>query len=306
MRAVRFHSYGDVGELAVEEVEEPLPGEGELSLRVRAAGVNPIDWKVLHGFIAGGQPLAAPRGLGVDVAGIVERVGPGLSGVEPGDELLGTPVGSAYAEFALSRPELLVARPPGVPWEVAGSLAVVIGTAYATLERLGVEAGDTLLIAGASGGVGSSATQLAVARGVRVIGTAGASKLAALERLGATAVEYGDGLIERLRVLAPDGVDAALDASGHGELAAAVELAGGPERVLTIASYAEAQELGVAFHGGGGDELTIPALREVLVLLEAGRFSFPIAGTYGLEQVGEALRESEHGHPAGKLVIVPG
>jgi NADPH:quinone reductase-like Zn-dependent oxidoreductase len=306
MKAVRFQEYGDFDVLRVDEVDDPVPGEGELLLRVKAAGINPIDWKIVHGWVSGGKPLAEPRGLGFDVAGVVEQVGPGVSGVAPGDELLGAPVSPAYAELALSRPELLVRRPPGVPWEVAGGLGVVVGTAYATLARLAVKQGETLLVLGASGGVGSMATQLAVARGVRVIGTASPSKLEQLRALGATPVAYGDGLAERLREAAPDGVDAVLDASGHGELAAAVELAGGTERVLSIASSAEAAKQGVEFHAGGGGEHTLTALEEVLPLVEAGTISFPIAGTYELGQVGDALRESEHGHPAGKLVVVPG
>src|SRR5487761_2112029 len=165
MRAARLHEYGNFAGITVEEVEEPLPGEGEISLRVQAAGVNPVDWKVVQGIFSGGKPLAEPRGLGVDVAGIVERVGPGVAGVAPGDELLGSPIGPSFAELALSRPELLVKRPPGVSWEVAGSLAVVAGTAYATLARLDLTAGETLLILGASGGVGSVAIQLAQAQG---------------------------------------------------------------------------------------------------------------------------------------------
>jgi NADPH:quinone reductase-like Zn-dependent oxidoreductase len=305
MRAARFHEYGDLDGITVEEVPEPLPGAGEISLRVRAAGVNPIDWKIMHGIYSGGQPLAAAQGIGVDVAGTVERVGPGVSGIAPGAELLGSPISPAFAEVALSRPELLVAKPAGVSWEVAGSLAVVVGTAYAALERLGLKEGETLLILGASGGVGLVAIQLAVARGVRVIGTGGPARLEQLERVGALGVAYGEGLEERLGELAPDGVDAALEASGHGELAAALALTRDSRRVLSIASSAEAQELGVAFHAGGGGELLIPALEQVLPLIEAGTFFFPIAGVYDLGQVGEALRESEHGHPAGKLVIVP-
>jgi NADPH:quinone reductase-like Zn-dependent oxidoreductase len=306
MKAVRFHEYGDFDVLRVEEVEDPVPGAGELLLRVRAAGVNPIDWKIVHGWVSGGKPLAEPRGLGFDVAGIVEQVGPDVSGVAPGDELLGSPTSPSYAELALSRPGLLVRRPPGVPWNVAGGLGVVVGTAYATLARLAVEEGETLLVLGASGGVGSMATQLAAARGVRVIGTSSPSKLEQVRALGATPVAYGDGLAERLREAAPEGVDAALDASGHGELAAAVALAGGPERVLTIASSADAAELGVEFHAGGGGEHMVSALEEVLPLIESGAISFPLAGAYDLGEVGDALRESEHGHPAGKLVVTPG
>ena len=209
--------------------------------------MNPIDWKIARGLFAAGQPLEGPRGIGVDVAGIVEQVGPGVSAVLPGQELLGAPISPSFAELALSRPELLVPKPPGIPWEVAGSLAVVVGTAYATLARLALSEGETLLVLGASGGVGAVVVQLALARGVRVIGTAGESKLERLQALGAIPVAYGEGLAERL---------------------------------------AEAVE-------------------EVLPLIESGRIEFPIAGVYDLGQVGDALRESEHGHPAGKLVVVP-
>jgi NADPH:quinone reductase-like Zn-dependent oxidoreductase len=305
MEAVRFHEYGDVDVLAVEEIETPVPGEGEVLLRVRAAGVNPIDWKVLHGSVAGGQPLSAARGLGVDVAGVIEQIGPGVEGFAPGDDVLGHSSTAAYAEYALSQPPMLQAKPPGLAWEVAGSLGVVVGTAYATLEALKLGTGETLLILGASGGVGSIATQLAVARGVRVVGTAGPSKLEFVRALGAAPVAYGDGLAERLREVAAEGVDAVLDCSGHGEVVAAVEVKGNVDRVLTIAFSQEANDLGVPFHAGGGGELTPQALGETIPLIEDGRISFPIAGVFGLSQVSDALRESEHGHPAGKLVIVP-
>jgi NADPH:quinone reductase-like Zn-dependent oxidoreductase len=305
VRAVRFSEYGDVDVLRVEEVAAPEPGEGELLLRVKAAGVNPIDWKVLHGSVSGGEPLAEPRGLGVDVAGVIEKVGPGVEGLSPGDEVLGQSSTPAYAEYALSRPQMLERKPPGLAWEIAGSLGVVVGTAYATLEELGLGTGETLLILGASGGVGSIATQLAVARGVRVVGTAGPSKLDLLSALGATGVAYGDGLGDRLREAAREGVDAVLDASGHGEIVAAVELKGNVDRVRTIAYSQQANELGVPFHAGGGGQLTGRALQETIPLIEDGRISFPIAGVFGLSEAGEALRESEHGHPAGKLVVVP-
>jgi NADPH:quinone reductase-like Zn-dependent oxidoreductase len=305
VRAVRFSEYGAVDVLRVEEIPDPEPGDGQVLLRVRAAGVNPIDWKIVHGWVAGGEPLAKPRGLGVDVAGIVEKVGPGVEGLAPGQDVLGHSTSAAYAELALGAPAGLVEKPAGVPWEVAGGLGVVVGTAYAILDRLGLSSGQTLLLLGASGGVGLATVQLAVARGIKVIGTASESKHERLRNLAAIPVAYGDGLAHRLAEAAPGGVDAILDVSGHGQLAVAVEFAGGPEQALSIASSAEAQELGVRFYGGAG-ELTTRALSEVLPLIAAGRFEFPVAGTYGLDGAGEALRESEHGHPDGKLVIVPG
>ncbi len=142
-------------------------------------------------------------------------------------------------------------------------------------------------------------------RGVRVVGTASPAKLVQVQALGVTPVAYGEGLAERLREAAPEGFDAVLDASGHGEIAAAVELKGNVDRVLMIAFSQEASDLGVPFHAGGGGELTPQALQETIPLIEDGRMSFPIAGVYELSQVGDALRESEHGHPAGKLVVVP-
>jgi NADPH:quinone reductase-like Zn-dependent oxidoreductase len=181
----------------------------------------------------------------------------------------------------------------------------VVGTAYATLETLKLGAGETLLVLGASGSVGSIAMQLAVARGVRVVGTAGPAKLVQLSDLGATPVAYGDGLLERLREAAREGVDAVLDTSGHGEIVAAVELKGNVDRVLTIAWSQQAADLGVPFHAGGGGQLTGQALQEVVPMIEDGRISFPIAGVFDLGHVPDALRESEHGHAAGKLVVVP-
>jgi NADPH:quinone reductase-like Zn-dependent oxidoreductase len=305
MKAVRFHEYGDLDVLAVEEIETPAPGEGEVLVQVRAAGVNPIDWKIVHGLVAGGKPLSEPRGLGVDVAGVIERVGSGVEGFAPGDDVLGNSSTAAYAEYALSRPAMLQAKPPGLAWEVAGGLGVVVGTAYAALEALKLGTGETLLILGASGSVGSLATQVAVARGVRVVGTAGASKLEQVRALGATPVAYGDGLAARLREAAAEGVDAVLDCSGHGEIVAAVEVKGNADRVLMVAYTKAGNDLGVPFHAGGGGQLTPQALRDTIPLIEDGRVSFPIAGVFGLSQVADALRESEHGHPAGKLVIVP-
>ncbi|HEY4894488.1 MAG TPA: NADP-dependent oxidoreductase [Solirubrobacteraceae bacterium] len=303
-RAIQFNQYGGVEVLRVDEVPDAVPAAGQVRLAVRAAGVNPVDWKILHGYMASVIPLEFPAGLGSDVAGVVEELGAGVTRFAVGDEVLGSAATPAYAERALALEEKLTRRPPGVPWEIAGSLAVVIGTAYKTLAMLAVADGETLLVHAASGGVGLAAVQLAVARGVRVIGTAGESNHELLREAGAEPVLYGNGLPERVRALAPEGVDAVLDASGRGELAVSVELAGGPERVLTIAAQ-DAAEHGVHFHGGGGGEDTVKALEEVLPLIEAGTFIFPIAGTFALEEAGAAFEESESGHARGKLVIMP-
>jgi NADPH:quinone reductase-like Zn-dependent oxidoreductase len=302
--ALQFDEYGGSEVLRVREVDPPTPAAGEVRIVVRAAGVNPIDWKILHGFLAGVRPIEFPAGLGNDLAGVIDQIGAGVDGFAVGDEVLGSASSPAFARSALASAQKLTHKPPAIAWEVAGSLAVVVGTAYKTLAILGVKAGETLLVHAASGGVGLAAVQLALARGVRVIGTAGEANHELLRSVGAEPLLYGEGLGERVRALAPDGVDAVLDASGRGELGLSVDLAGGPERVLTIAAP-DAAEHGVRFHGSGGGEDTVKALEEVLPLIEEGSFAFPIAGTFTLEQAGEALDASERGHAPGKLVILP-
>jgi NADPH:quinone reductase-like Zn-dependent oxidoreductase len=273
-------------------------------LEVKAAGVNPFDWKVLHGFIPG-MPKELPGGLGNDVAGIVDAVGEGVTSPAVGDAVLGQSAGPSYASAALGSATALVPKPSDLPWEVAGAIGGAGGTAWKVLERLGVREGETLLVHAAAGGVGTFAVQLAVARGVRVVGTAGESNHERLRAWGAIPVLYGEGLAERVREVAPDGVDAALDASGRGgELPASVELTGDPGRVLTIARFDDVPD-GVITHQGGGGGDTPKALREIVALIAEGRLEVPIAATYPLEQAAEALDRSEHGHLAGKLVLLP-
>jgi NADPH:quinone reductase-like Zn-dependent oxidoreductase len=304
-KAVQFSEYGGAEVLHVVEVPQPRPAAGQVRIAVRAAGVNPVDWKVLHGRFSGGKALESPTGLGSDVAGVVEELGDGVHAFGIGEEVLGRAATPAYAEQALCDVENLVVKPVALAWEIAGGLTVVSGTAYKLLKLLAVRDGETLLIHAAAGGVGIVATQLAVQRGVRVIGTASVSNHDFLRSIGAVPVTYGEGLAERVRALAPEGVDAVLDASGRGELAVSVELAGGPERVITIAA-SDAAEHGVRFHGSGGGTDTIPALEEVIALIEDGQLQFPVSRTYPLSQADEALTESESGHARGKIVLLVG
>jgi len=302
-KAIRFSEYGGTEALRIIEVPEPRPADGQVRIAVRAAGVNPVDWKVLHGNFSGGEALESPIGLGSDVAGVVEELGDGVQAFRVGDEVLGRAATPSYAEQALCDVENLVVKPAAMPWGIAGGLMVVSGTAYKLLKLLEVSDGETLLIHAAAGGVGLMATQLAVRRGVRVIGTASVANHDFLRSLGAVPVTYGDGLAERVRAIAPGGVDAVLDASGRGELAVSVELAGGPERVITIAA-GDAAEHGVRFHGGGGGEDAIPALEEVIALIAGGQLQFPVWRTYPLSRAAEALDESESGHARGKIVLL--
>jgi NADPH:quinone reductase-like Zn-dependent oxidoreductase len=302
-RAIRFREHGGTDVLELAEIPDVEPGPGQVRLAVRAAGVNPFDWKVLHGRVPG-FPKAFPAGLGNDVAGVVDALGEGVTSFAVGDPVLGQSATPSYATSALAAADRLIAKPDTLPWEVAAGLGGAGGVAWKVLERLGVAEGDTLLVHAAAGGVGTFAVQLGVARGARVIGTASEANHDLLRSWGAVPVRYGDGLARRVREIAPGGIDAALDASGRGdELPVSVELAGGPERVLTIARFDDVPE-GVTIHGGGSMGDLQPALREIVALIGEGRLQVPIGGTYPLEDAAAALDASEQGHLAGKIVLV--
>ncbi|MGH2859703.1 MAG: NADP-dependent oxidoreductase, partial [Solirubrobacteraceae bacterium] len=271
----------------------------EIRVRVRAAGVNPIDWKVRSGAMGG----ELPKRTGQEVAGVVDQIGAGVSGVAVGDRVFGPAAGGGgAAELALMRTWAPI--PESLDFAGAAALPVAVETAARTLDLLGVAAGHTLVINGASGSVGLAAVQLAARRGARVIGTAGAHNQELLRSFGADPTTYGEGLVERVRALAPDGVDRALDAAGGGALPALVELTGAPEYVVTIADFPGAQQTGVQVTGGPGGERAWYALALVSELIEAGEFRLPVARRFPLEQIADAHRLSESGHPGGKLVLV--
>ena len=298
MRAVTYTEFGGPEVLAVTDVPEPHAGPGQVRIAVRAAGLNPVDWKIFGGMM-GGQ-VTGPRTPGIDAAGVVDEVGDGVTGVRVGDEVFGYAAGGSLAEFALL--DTWATRPATTPWEVAGGLVVTGETAVRTLNLVRVTAGDALVVDGAAGGVGLVAVQLAVHRGAQVIGTAGQGNHEFVRSLGAIPTTYGAGLVERVREIAPDGVDAALDTAGKGSVADLVTLTGDPTRVVTIADFG-ASELGVHVSTGGGERG--PALRQVAELLAGGSLTTPVAGTFTLEQAGDAYRTSQSGHVRGKLVVLP-
>ena len=301
MKAVQFARFGGPEVLEVVDLPDPHPDPGQIRVAVRAAAVNPIDWKVRSGMMGG----ELPQRTGREVAGVVDELGEGVSDVSPGDRVFGFAAGGGgAAELAVLVDYAPV--PPSLDFAGAAGLAVAVETAVRTLDLLGVGAGTTLLVNGAAGAVGSTAVQLARARGARVIGTASEGNHDYLRSLGAEPTTYGEGLAERVRELAPDGVDAALDAAGGGALSALVELAGGPENVVTVADYAGAEQTGARFSGGMGTQRAVHALREIGALIESGQFSLPVAKTFPLEQIGEAHRLSETGHVRGKLVLLVG
>ncbi|WP_345410744.1 NADP-dependent oxidoreductase [Actinomycetospora chlora] len=308
-RVVQYRRFGGPEVLEVTEREDPVPGAGQVRLAVRAAAVNPLDWKLRLGAMAKGDAPPEPRVPGFDVAGVVEAVGEGVTAFAVGDEVAGRSTGGAYAEKALADARALVAKPTAVSWETAASLPVVTTTAYRVLDLLGLGEGDhtgtTLVVDGASGGVGVYAVQLAVARGATVVGTAGPAHQEDVRALGATPVVYGDGLVDRVRAVAPQGVDVALETAGKGALRDLVELTGSPDKVITIADYPGSQELGVVFSSGGDPDEEARALTDALARVADGRYRTTAVVTYALDEAGRAQEDNQHGRVSGKLVLVP-
>ena len=298
-RAVEYREHGDSSVLKLGEREVPAPGRGQVRLAVKAAGVNPFDWKVRRGLFGPSMPGSFPAVPGVDVAGVVDAVGPGVTGFAVGDEVLGGAAGS-YAQVALASAKDLVAKPAELSWAQAAALNTGVTTAYRALALLKLVAGETLLVDGAAGTVGSVAAQIAIARGVTVIGTASERNHQYLRSLGVIPVLYGDGLMDRVDAVGQ--IDAALDASGRGNLPALIDLTGGTERVITIADN-QAGELGVHFTSGSAEEQIPGALAEGVALAAAGKLTLPVA-TYPLVEAAEAQDESEEGHVRGKLVLI--
>jgi NADPH:quinone reductase-like Zn-dependent oxidoreductase len=303
-RSAQFSEYGGTDVLKVVDTLPLTAGPGQVRLEMRAAGINPVDSKTMQGHMREVIPLTLPAGLGSDVAGVVSEVGAGGTAFQVGDEVLGRSITPSLSEVVLADPANLIAKPSDIPWEVAGSLAGAGGTAWAALKQLDIPAGETLLVHAAAGGVGTFAVQLAVARGVRVIGTASERNHEYLRSLGAEPVAYGDGLLERVLSIAPQGVDAVLDASGRGEIPISIKLAGGPDRVLTLVAF-DAAATGIQIHVSGPGNDPRPALREIVSLIRQQRLRVPIWRTFPLSQTAAALDASNTGHLNGKIVVLP-
>ncbi len=300
--AITYAEFGGPEVLRATEVELPAPGPGQVRVAVRATSVNPIDVKIRRGDMAGHAPASFPKVPGLDVAGVVAEVGEGVSDRAVGDEVFGVASGGAYAQYALL--SVMATKPASVSWELAACLSTAGEAAYRALGHLNVAAGQTLLIHGAAGSVGGIATQLALARGVTVIGSVSLRDLEYLGSLGATPVRYGEGLCKRVRSLAPDGVDAALDTAGQGVLPDSIELTGSAERVITIADPS-AQELGVRFTGGDPGDRAWEALPQLGELAAAGTLQLPIWRIYPLAHASAAHADIEAGRNHGKIVLVP-
>ncbi|MEV4475840.1 MULTISPECIES: NADP-dependent oxidoreductase [Nonomuraea] len=299
MRAVRYHQYGGVETLVVEQAPDPHPGPGEVRIRVAAAGVNPVDWKVRSGAVREVLPVDLPAVPGRDAAGVVDEIGEGVEGVSIGDRVFGLGgVTGATAELAVL--SAWAHAPETWTDEQAAGAGLAAVTAMNGLNALGPVKGRTLLIEGAAGGVGSAAVEIAVAWGATVIGTAGERNHAFLTSLGAVPTTYGAGLADRLATLAPNGIDIVLDTAASGSLPDLIAIAGDPERVSTVADHANAQRLGVHMANAAND----PALlAEASDLGRQGRYTPRIERTYPIDEIADAHTYAERGHVRGKIVI---
>lgn len=296
MKKVIFTEFGGPEVLQLVDAEDPHAGPGQVRIAVRAAGVNPVDWRIREGQVLGAHPTVLPSGVGLDAAGIVDEIGEGVVGVEIGDFVFGEGA-STYAEFAVLTAWAVM--PDGLSFEEAAGYPSVVETALRLIREVGVRPGERLLVSGASGGVGSAVLQIARERGIEVIGTAGAANQDYLRGLGALATTYGEGWVERVRGFGR--VDAALDLAGSGVIAELVELTGDPGNVVSIADLG-APEFGVRFSGVAG---SVPdALAEAVDLISRGKLHIPVAKSYSLADAAAAHADSHSGHTRGRRVIV--
>jgi NADPH:quinone reductase-like Zn-dependent oxidoreductase len=300
MRALQFKAYGGPEVLEWAEAPDPNPGPGQVRIAVRAASVNPIDWKVLSGVMSGGKPMAGTGYLGYDAAGVVDEVGEGVTGVAVGDEVFGRGR-NTQAEYAVL--VAWAAKPPSIDWAVAAAAGVAGETSERGLRLLDVNAGDTLFVDGGAGGVGAVAVQMALARGAKVIASASEANHDYLREIGATPVLYGEGVADRVRAAAGGPVDAVLDVAGKTPVEELISLAPEPSQVVTIANYT-AGEAGARVTGGGADSRPTEALALVADLLEQNKLVIKVQ-TFPFDRAAEAYRISQAGHVRGKLVLVP-
>jgi NADPH2:quinone reductase len=312
--AIVATGFGGPEVLSVIETPLGAPGPGEVLIEVRAAGTNPVDYKMYSGAF-GRDPAQLPMRLGREAAGVVAAVGDGAEGpagvIQVGDQVVAFPIAGAYAAAVVVPASSVVPKPSTLSFEQASGLMLTGATAVHALRAVRIGSGDTVLIHGASGGVGLMAVQLAVAAGARAIGTASESGHAYLRELGAEPVAYGAGLLERIRAIAPDGTDAAIDTVGTDEaLDVSIALVADRDRIVTIAAFQRGLDMGVKVIGAApgadpGTEIRAAARLELAQLAEAGNLAVLVAATYPLAKAAEAIRSLAGGHTHGKIVLVP-
>lgn len=303
--AVILNEYGDVDVLNVVDVPRPKPGPGQALVEVRAAGINPGEAKIREGAMHAMWPATFPSGQGSDFAGVVAELGDGVTNVAVGDNVVGfVETRSSHAEFVVVDAVNLVPKPDNVSWEAAGGLFVVGTTAYAAVRAVSLRPGDTVVVSGAAGGVGSVAVQLAKNAGATVIGIAGRANHEWLTNHGVIPIAYGDGVVDRIRAAANGKIDAFIDTYGDDYVENALELGVPTDRIDTVINFAAVQKYGVKADGNSV-AASADVLAELAGLLAKGDLEIPIAGVYSLSEVREAYRELAKNHTRGKIVLVP-
>jgi NADPH:quinone reductase-like Zn-dependent oxidoreductase len=304
-RAVKFDAYGGLDVLKVVEVARPTLGPGKVLVRVKAAGINPGETMIRKGAFAERWPATFPSGQGSDFAGVVEEVGDGVANVRVGNEVIGfTHNTASQAEFVVVDASNLVLRPANVSWEQAGALFVAGTTAYAAVRSVALSEGDTVVVSGAAGGVGSIAVQLARNYGAKVIGLASQANHKWLSDHGVIPIAYGNGVEDRIRTASEGKVDAFIDTFGGGYVELALNLGIAPNRIDTIIDFAAAEKHGVKTEGSM-DAASADVLGRLAALMAAGRLEIPIAKVYPLDNVRSAYQELEQRHTRGKIVLEP-
>jgi NADPH:quinone reductase-like Zn-dependent oxidoreductase len=304
VKAVRFDEYGGVDVLKVVDVPRPVPGTAQVLVQVKAAGINPGEANIRVGLDDARWPATFPSGEGSDLAGIVVETGPGVTSFSAGDEVIGwTDNRASHAEYVTVEEQHLTAKSAGVPWEEAGALFVAGTTAYAAVRAVGLTGGDTVVVSGAAGGVGSISVQLARQAGATVIGLASEAHHSWLAGHGVIPVAYGNAMADRIRQAASK-VDAFIDTFGAGYVQLALELGVEPSRIDTIVNFEAVARYGVNAEGNAAASAA-SVLAELAELIAAGELELPIAATFPLDRVQDAYRRLAEGHVLGKIVLLP-
>jgi len=305
MKAVKFDKYGGLEVLNIAEVPQPIAGHGQVLVKVKAAGINPGEASIREGKMAQLFPTIFPCGEGSDFAGIIDTVGEDVTGFAKDDEVIGfSDQRSSHAEFLVVPATQIILKPKNVSWQAAGSLFIAGTTAYAAVHAVDLKPGDTVVISGAAGGVGSVATQLAKNKGATVIGLASIANHQWLAAHGVLAVSYGNHMEEEIKKAAKGKVDAFIDLFGHGYVELAIKLGVAPTRINTVIDFEGAKKYHVKTDGSSKAANT-SVLKELSKLMEQGTLEIPIAKTYRLSEVREAFKELEKRHTHGKIVLIP-
>jgi len=305
MKAVKFDKYGGVDVLNIVDIQQPVANSGQVLVRVKAAGINPGEASIREGKMAQLFPTTFPSGEGSDFAGVIEVIGEGVTTFAKCDEVIGFSNDRAsHAEFVVVPAEQLIPKPKKVSWEEGGSLFIAGTTAYAAVQAVNLQPGDTVVISGAAGGVGSIAVQLAKIKGGKVIGLASTANHQWLIDHGAIPVNYGSNMEEDIKKAANGKVDAFIDLYGQGYVDLAIKLGIAPERINTIIDFEAAKKYHVKTDGSS-KAANIQVLEELAELMEKGTLKIPIAKTYPLSKVREAYKEIEQRHTHGKIVLIP-